>query len=103
MNIFSKPQSQIHTIIALRSSAILIQLILIFLVSQGLNYQLPTLPLISVVGLEILFTLACAWYYRKETKASQSALFTQVLADVLFLSLLLYFSGGATMHLFRYY
>lgn len=96
MNVFLKPRSQIHTIIALRSSAIFIQLILIFFVSQGLNYQLPTLSLISVVAIEILFTCACAWYYRKESKASKSAIFTQVLADVLFLSLLLYFSGGAT-------
>jgi len=96
MNIFSKQRSQIHTIIALRYSAIFIQLILIFFVSQGLSYQLPIVPLITIISLELIFTAVCAWYYRKAIRVSKSALLVQVLADVLFLSLLLYFSGGAT-------
>ena len=91
-----KHKNQINTIIALRVVAIVTQLVLIFLVSQGLNYQLPSLPLFSIISVEIIFTSVCYWYYRGDKITTKTALFMQVLADVFFLSLLLYFSGGAT-------
>ncbi len=96
MNAFFKTLSQINTIITLRSVMIIIQIILLFFVTQVLHYQLPLTPLVSIVTLEILFTLACYVYYRNGQEAGQLALFAQVIADVIFLSLLLYFSGGAT-------
>jgi len=97
---FFKRTSQIQVIIALRSVAITIQMVLIFFVNIGLSYQLPWTPLISVIGLEILFTLVSYLYYRNnhlsEAKASQKAILVQICADIIFLSLLLFFSGGAT-------
>ena len=97
---FFKRTSQIQVIIALRSVAILIQLLLILFVNLGLAYQLPWTPLASVIGLEILFTLGSTIYYRhnalSEKKASQKAILVQICADIVFLSLLLFFSGGAT-------
>ncbi|KGJ92240.1 sensor histidine kinase [Colwellia psychrerythraea] len=100
MPLFFKRTSQIQVIIALRCIAIAIQLLLIFFVNLGLAYQLPWMPLISVIGLEVLFTLASYSYYRlnhlSENKASQKAILVQICADIIFLSLLLYFSGGAT-------
>ncbi|MBU2871157.1 HAMP domain-containing sensor histidine kinase [Colwellia sp. E2M01] len=100
MTNFFKITNQIQAIIALRSIAIAIQLILILFVNIGLNYQLPWLPLVSIIGLEILFTLISHTYYHhrqlSEKKASQNAVLIQICADIIFLSFILYFSGGAT-------
>ncbi|PKI15909.1 sensor histidine kinase [Colwellia sp. 12G3] len=97
---YFKKTSQIQVIIALRSTAITIQLLLIIFVNLGLAYQLPWTPLVSVISLEILFTLSSYIYYRhnhlSEKKASQKAILVQICADIIFLSLLLFFSGGAT-------
>ena len=97
---FFKRASQIQVIIALRSVAIAIQLLLILFVNLALAYQLPWMPLVSVISLEILFTLSSTLYYRRyplnEKKASQKAILVQICADIIFLSLLLFFSGGAT-------
>jgi len=96
MKRFFKSQNQINTLLSLRGVAIVIQLIIVLLVSQGLGYQLPVFALLSVIGFEVLFTVSCYFYYGNKPKTTQLSLFKQVLADVLFLSLLLYFSGGAT-------
>ena len=97
---FFKRTSQIQSIIALRCIAILIQLLLILFVNLGLEYQLPWTPLVSIIGLEILFTLGSYIYYQQnnfsENKTSQKAILLQICADIIFLSLLLFFSGGAT-------
>lgn len=97
---FFKRTSQIQVIIALRSIAITIQLLLILFVNLGLAYQLPWTPLVSVISLEILFTLSSYLYYHhnhlSEKKSSQKAILIQISADIIFLSLLLFFSGGAT-------
>ncbi|PCI58493.1 MAG: histidine kinase [Gammaproteobacteria bacterium] len=96
MKIFFKGQNQLHTMLSLRCVAIVIQLILILLVRQGLNYQLPLFVLLLIVAIEIVFTALCYFYSRQQQQTNKSAIFVQVLADVIFLSLLLYFSGGAT-------
>jgi len=92
----SKVNNQIHLVLALRSAAILIQLLLIFFVNIGLAYELPWMPLFSVIGLELGFTLVSFIFYRHKSQISQSALLMQICADILFLSFLLFFSGGAT-------
>jgi two-component system sensor histidine kinase RegB len=97
---FFKKTSQIQAIIALRSIAIAIQLLLILFVNLGLAYELPWMPLVSVISLEVLFTFTSYLYYSRihlsENKASQKAILVQICADIIFLSLLLFFSGGAT-------
>ncbi|WDE12650.1 ATP-binding protein [Thalassomonas haliotis] len=93
---FLKRKSQLHTIIELRLAAIVIQVLLILFVYLGLHYQLNLLPLFSIIALEIVFTLVSYFCYRKDKVAGQYAVFAQIFADILFLSLLLYFSGGAT-------
>lgn len=97
---FFKRTSQIQAIIALRSIAIAIQLLLILFVNLGLAYELPWMPLVSVISLEVLFTFTSYLYYSRihlsENKASQKAILVQICADIIFLSLLLFFSGGAT-------
>ncbi len=97
---FIKRASQIQSIIALRSVAIIIQLLLILFVNLALHYELPWTPLFSVIGLEVLFTIASSFYYHRyhpsEKKSRQNAVLIQICADIVFLSLLLFFSGGAT-------
>jgi two-component system sensor histidine kinase RegB len=94
-----KKTTQIQAIIALRSVAIGIQLLLISFVNLVLLYELPWLPIISIIVLEIIFTFASYQYFIKQAhpaKAGQWSLFLQICADILFLTLLLFFSGGAT-------
>lgn len=92
--------SKIEVIIALRCVAILIQLLLILFVNLGLAYQLPWTPLITIIVLEVFFTLGSYLYYRhnhlSEINTIQRAVLVQICADIVFLSLLLFFSGGAT-------
>lgn len=96
MKIFYKKISQVNTINVLRAVAITIQVFLIVFVNIGLNYQLPWAPMLGVIALEVIFTLGSFFYYRGNTDVGKFALFGQISADILFLSLLLYFSGGAT-------
>ncbi|WP_206483953.1 HAMP domain-containing sensor histidine kinase [Thalassotalea sp. G2M2-11] len=91
-----KGLNQLQLIFALRFAAIVIQVSLIIFVNLVLNYQLPWTPLVSVIIAEIIFTIACHHYYRNAVNSNNRAIFIQALADILFLSLLLYFSGGAT-------
>jgi len=91
-----KSSNQIQMVLALRSAAIVIQLLLILFVNLVLSYQLPWTPLFSVIALELIYTFASFLFYRKKQQVSQSALLIQICADILFLSLLLFFSGGAT-------
>lgn len=91
-----KSANQVQMVLVLRSVAIVIQLLLIFFVNLVLNYQLPWTPLFGVITLEVIFTFGSFFVYQKKQQVSQSALLIQICADILFLSLLLFFSGGAT-------
>jgi two-component system sensor histidine kinase RegB len=96
MSLFFRKFNQVRTVLLLRSAAIIIQLILILFVNGVLNYQLPWLPLIIVISIEALFTLVSYLYYKSGKEVDKRALLGQICADILFLSLILYFSGGAT-------
>ena len=92
----AKSGNSIQIVLLLRSVAIIIQLLLILFVNLVLTYQLPWTPLFGVIGLEVIYTLISFLYYKKKQQVGQSALLIQICADILFLSLLLFFSGGAT-------
>ncbi|WP_210725594.1 sensor histidine kinase [Candidatus Colwellia aromaticivorans] len=96
MPTISKMNNQIQLLLVLRSAAIVIQFFLILFVNLGLEYELPWLPLFSVIVLELGLTFVSFIYYRNKDQISQLALLMQICADILFLSLLLFFSGGAT-------
>jgi two-component system sensor histidine kinase RegB len=86
----------IQMVLVLRSIAIVIQLLLILFVNLILNYQLPWTPLFGVIALEVLYTVLSFIFYQKKPQVSQLVLLTQICSDILFMSLLLFFSGGAT-------
>ncbi len=91
-----KGLSQLQLIFALRFVAIIVQIALILFVNLALGYQLPWTPLFVVIIAESLFTGISLLYYRHRIDTDKGAIFIQICADLLFLSLLLYFSGGAT-------
>ena len=91
-----KSGTPMQMVLALRSVAIVIQLLLILFVNLVLNYQLPWAPLFGVIALELIYTFISFVFYQKKLQVSQLALLIQICSDIVFMSLLLFFSGGAT-------
>ncbi|MDO6506020.1 ATP-binding protein [Colwellia sp. 4_MG-2023] len=91
-----KSGNPMQMVLALRSVAIVIQLLLILFVNLVLNYQLPWAPLFGVIALELIYTFISFVFYQKKLQVSQLALLIQICSDIVFMSLLLFFSGGAT-------
>lgn len=86
----------IFMVLSLRTVAIFIQIALLLFVHFLLDYHLPWFELAVVICCEVVFTFLSYWYFRKKQQASKQALSWQVIADVVFLSALLSYSGGAT-------
>ncbi|OUS25119.1 hypothetical protein A9Q98_12790 [Thalassotalea sp. 42_200_T64] len=89
-------QSLINTVILLRSCSIIIQIALVLFVHFFLEYDLPWLPIFFIIALEVTFNIGCYLYCQAHRNNYKLNLFIQLLADILFLGCLLYFSGGAT-------
>ena len=87
--------STIERLFLLRSIAIIIQLVTVLTVYFGMSLQLPLLPLILVIIFESIFHIISIIIYRHR-QAGNIAILCQLLADIIFLTLLLSFSGGAT-------
>jgi predicted neutral ceramidase superfamily lipid hydrolase len=83
-----KRTNPIYVIIILRSVAVAIQLLLITFVNFGLDYQLPWTPLLTIITLEIVFTILSYGFYRlkqtTEQAANQTAILVQISADIVF-------------------
>ena len=88
----SRPMDKL---LLLRSGAIVIQLITVFAVYFLMALDISLMPLIVVICGETIFHLASILFYRKR-HIRQHDLVLQLLADVVFLTLLLSLSGGAT-------
>ncbi|HEA16514.1 MAG TPA: HAMP domain-containing histidine kinase [Pseudoalteromonas prydzensis] len=86
----------ISRLLMLRSGAIAIQLIAVIAVYFLLEHQIPLLPLLVVIALEAVFQILSVIAYRNVSKAKELGMLMQLTADVLFLSVLLSLSGGAT-------
>ena len=86
----------ISRLLMLRSGAIAVQLIAVLSVYFLLDYQLALLPLLGVIALEVAFQLVSLFAYRHVSHAKPSVMLMQLTADVLFLTVLLSLSGGAT-------
>lgn len=86
----------ISRLLMLRSGAIVIQLIAVIAVYFLLGHQIALLPLLVVISLEAVFQILSVIAYRNVGKAKELGMLMQLTADVLFLAVLLSFSGGAT-------
>ena len=88
--------SLLDFILLLRIVSISIQVSLLYFVQVILKYELPWLPLVSIIAVEVIFNFFCYALPRIKQNASRKHIFIQLLADVIFLGCLLFFSGGAT-------
>ncbi|MBQ4833734.1 sensor histidine kinase [Pseudoalteromonas sp. MMG010] len=91
-----KTDPAISRLLALRSGAIALQLVAVLSVYFLLEHQIPLLPLLSVITAEAVFQLLSVFAYRNVSQAKSIGMVMQLSADVLFLTLLLSLSGGAT-------
>ncbi|WP_289107821.1 ATP-binding protein [uncultured Pseudoalteromonas sp.] len=86
----------ISRLLMLRSGAIAVQLIAVLSVYFLLEHQIALLPLLVVIAIEAIFQLVSVFAYRNVSQARPIGMLMQLTADVLFLTILLSLSGGAT-------
>jgi len=80
----------------LRNVEIVAQLAAVGLAVQVLGMPLPLPALLTIIALFALLNLATWMRLRRATAVSMNEFFLQVAADVVVLTVLLYFSGGST-------
>ncbi len=88
--------AQLRRLVLLRVIAILAQGATLLLVHSFLEMQLPWLPLLSCIAALALFNLFSWLRLRANNPVTNIELFMQLCADVLALSVLLYYAGGST-------
>ncbi|MBQ4875813.1 sensor histidine kinase [Pseudoalteromonas luteoviolacea] len=96
MVIAFSPQSALGQLLLLRSIAIVLQLVLVLISILLLDKSIPHQPVFSVIALESLFQLISIVMYRRSREISERAMTLQLMADIVFLSVLLSFLGGAS-------
>lgn len=85
----------IQRLFLLRTVAIIIQLLTVLIVYFVMSLQIALLPLVIVIMVEIVFHTLSILVFRKRNAGNLAIVF-QLIADVVFLTVLLSFSGGAT-------
>ncbi len=90
-----KQGNAMDKLLLLRSGFIVIQILTVFAVFFVMDLTLDLMPLLMVISGETIFHLISVVFYRKR-QIRQLDLVLQLLADVVLLTLLLSFSGGAT-------
>jgi len=88
--------SQLRRLIALRSMAVLAQLLTLAAVWKILELELNWQPMLLTIAALAAINLISLIRLRSSRPVSYPELFTQLGVDVLALSILLYFSGGST-------
>ena len=96
MKIFDfQSTTAIQRVFLLRTIAIILQLSSVIAISLIMSLQIPLLPLMIIIAIETAFHLLSIFYFKNRT-ANHKGILIQILADVTFLTILMYFSGGAT-------
>lgn len=85
----------IQRLFLLRTVAIVIQLLTVLIVYFVMSLKIALLPLIIVIIVESVFHTLSVLIFRKRNAGNLAIVF-QLIADVIFLTILLSFSGGAT-------
>lgn len=86
----------LRRLIAFRWLALALLGALTLLLPGVLAIPLPTLPLLAIVTIAAVFNGFAAWRAARATSATAAELFSQLLIDIVVLSALVFFSGGAT-------
>ncbi|TMP42589.1 sensor histidine kinase [Pseudoalteromonas citrea] len=95
MLVFS-PSSSIGRLLLLRTIAIVLQLVMVCSGAYLFEEDINLFPVFLVIGVESLFQLMSVYAYRHTSEAAPSGMLLQLLADLLFLTVLLSLSGGAS-------
>jgi len=96
MKIFDfQSTTAIQRVFLLRTIAIILQLSSVIAINFIMSLQIALLPLLIIIVIESLFHV-CSIYYFKNRTADHKGILIQILADVTFLTILMYYSGGAT-------
>jgi len=92
----SMEHNNLRRLLYLRSGSILTQIGLIAVAHLWLGYRLPVATLSLIIIVETIFNLLSFIRLRSTPQWNHTQLSLQIAADIIFLSLLLYFTGGAT-------
>lgn len=96
-------QSNLRRLLIIRSIVLGLQALTLYGLAQLDASALAFGPLSALLGLYTLLAAATAWRLRRPWPVADGELLAQLLADVLLLSLLLYWSGGSTNPFVSYY
>lgn len=93
---FRRPRRYVRldTILRLRWLAVLGQLAAIFIVVQGLEFDLPTVPCVIIVGLSALLNLALQTAFNTMQRLEPAYAAALLALNIVELACLLYFTGG---------
>ncbi len=86
----------LRQLILLRNIAIVGQALMVTVVDRAFGIPLPVAALASVTGCLLLVNLATFWRVQQSWPVTDPEVLGQILVDLVALTLLLYFSGGAT-------
>ncbi len=92
----SLPVDHITRILMLRAVGVMGQMIASAWVFYYLDLSLPLYPLAVTLTILCLFSLATSFFLRGRSRVTEGTLFFQLVADVAFLTVVLYWTGGAT-------
>ena len=88
--------SHLRRLVVLRAIAIAAQCAALAMAQRLLEMQLPWLPMLAAIAALAVLNLLTWLRLRNERPVSTAELFAQLCADVLALSVLLYYGGGST-------
>src|SRR5438067_12730914 len=93
---FRQPRRHVRldTILRLRWLALLGQLAAIFIVAQGLEFDVPILPCITIDSLSALLNLALQVTFNTMRRLEQAYSATLLAINIVELAVLLYFTAG---------
>ncbi|MFN3397649.1 MAG: sensor histidine kinase, partial [Sulfurimicrobium sp.] len=95
--------SNLRRIFLLRSIEIGGLLLAVVLARHGLELPLPLLPIAVVIGSLALVNLFTWWRLRQSWPVADGEFFTQLLVDVVAITVLLFYAGGSTNPLVSFY
>lgn len=87
--------TSIRRLLLLRTIAIVIQVLAVIGLFSLIHQNIAIQPLLKVIGVEIVFHFLSLCFYRTRSSSAIGVTF-QLVADIIFLTLLMSFSGGAT-------
>jgi two-component system sensor histidine kinase RegB len=99
----SPSTSNLRRVFLLRGIEIGALLLALGLSLSVLGLPLPLRPIVAVIALLVLVNLLTGWRLRRPWPVGDGEFFAQLLADVLAITVLLYYSGGSTNPLVSFY